>query len=62
VACRVSTKFRQWATQRLKDYLVQGYAINEKRLALSLFIATSKTEEVDTVKNLIISILNIGKE
>jgi len=29
------TQFRQWATQRLKDYLVQGYAINEKRLALS---------------------------
>ncbi len=27
------TQFRQWATQRLKDYLVQGYAINEKRLA-----------------------------
>ena len=26
------TQFRQWATQRLKDYLVQGYAINEKRL------------------------------
>ena len=27
------TQFRPWATQRLKDYLVQGYAINEKRLA-----------------------------
>ena len=27
------TQFRQWATQRLKDYLVKGYAINEKRLA-----------------------------
>lgn len=27
------TQFRQWATQRLKEYLVQGYAINEKRLA-----------------------------
>jgi len=26
------THFRQWATQRLKDYLVKGYAINEKRL------------------------------
>ena len=26
------TQFRQWATQRLRDYLVQGYAINEKRL------------------------------
>jgi hypothetical protein len=24
--------FRQWATQRLKDYLVKGYAINQKRL------------------------------
>lgn len=28
-----ATKFRQWATQRLKDYLVTGYAINEKRLS-----------------------------
>ena len=27
------TQFRQWATKRLKDYLVQGYAVNEKRLA-----------------------------
>lgn len=27
------TQFRQWATQRLRDFLVQGYAINEKRLA-----------------------------
>ncbi|MGI8581456.1 MAG: RhuM family protein [Chitinophagaceae bacterium] len=26
------TQFRQWATRRLKDYLVQGYAINQKRL------------------------------
>ena len=26
------TQFRQWATQRLKDYLVNGYALNEKRL------------------------------
>jgi prophage maintenance system killer protein len=26
------TQFRQWATQRLKDYLIQGYTINEIRL------------------------------
>ena len=26
------TRFRIWATQRLKDYLVKGYAINEMRL------------------------------
>ncbi len=26
------TQFRQWATQRLKDFLIEGVAINEKRL------------------------------
>jgi prophage maintenance system killer protein len=26
------TQFRQWATSRLKEYLVEGVAINEKRL------------------------------
>lgn len=37
------TQFRQWATQRLKDYLVQGYTINEKRLA-------QKQQEVEYLK------------
>lgn len=32
VNSKQGTQFRQWASQRLKDYLVQGYAINEKRL------------------------------
>jgi death-on-curing family protein len=27
-----ATQFRQWATQRLKAYLVKGYAINQNRL------------------------------
>ena len=27
------TQFRQWATRRLKDYLIEGVAINEQRLA-----------------------------
>ena len=26
------TQFRQWASNRLKDYLIQGYSINKKRL------------------------------
>jgi len=26
------TQFRQWASNRLKDYLIQGYSINQKRL------------------------------
>ena len=26
------TQFRQWATQRLKDFLIKGVAVNQKRL------------------------------
>ncbi|MBI9054764.1 MAG: virulence protein RhuM/Fic/DOC family protein [Bacteroidales bacterium] len=43
VNSKQGTQFRQWATQRLKDYLVQGYAINEKRLA-------QKNQEVEHLK------------
>ena len=32
VKSKRGTQFRQWATRRLKDYLVEGYAINQKRL------------------------------
>ncbi len=32
VNSKQGTRFRQWATQRLKDFLVRGYAINETRL------------------------------
>jgi death-on-curing family protein len=27
-----ATRFRQWATQRLKDHLIKGYTVNQKRL------------------------------
>lgn len=32
VNSKQATQFRQWATQQLKNYLVQGYAINQNRL------------------------------
>ena len=32
VKSKQGTQFRQWATQRLKDHLVKGYTLNEKRL------------------------------
>ena len=32
VNSKQATQFRQWATQRLKDFLVKGYAVNQKRL------------------------------
>nr|WP_244960759.1 RhuM family protein [Pseudoclavibacter chungangensis] len=33
VRSKVATQFRIWATERLRDYLVSGYALNEQRLA-----------------------------
>ena len=44
VTSKQGTQLRQWATQHLKDYLVQGYAINEKRL-------NQKQQEVQTLKD-----------
>ncbi|MGO2140720.1 MAG: RhuM family protein [Leucobacter sp.] len=32
VKSKVATQFRIWATARLRDYLVRGYALNEQRL------------------------------
>lgn len=32
VKSKRGTQFRQWATQRLKEHLVQGYTLNQKRL------------------------------
>lgn len=44
VNSRRATRFRQWATSRIKEYLVQGYAINKQRLA-------EKQHEVQHLKN-----------
>jgi prophage maintenance system killer protein len=38
------THFRQWASKRLKDYLIQGYTINQHRLE-------QKEQEVQVLKN-----------
>ncbi|WFF38853.1 virulence RhuM family protein [Moraxella nasibovis] len=37
VNSKAGTAFRRWATARLKDYLLKGYAINQKRLAENAF-------------------------
>ena len=44
VKSKQGTQFRIWANRILKDYLVKGYAINEKRLA-------QKEQEVQILKN-----------
>ena len=32
VNSKQATEFRQWATQKLKDFLIKGYALNERKL------------------------------
>ncbi|RXR31317.1 Fic/DOC family protein [Flavobacterium piscinae] len=44
VKSKQGTQFRQWATKRLKELLVQGYSLNEKRLA-------QKEQEIKILKN-----------
>ncbi len=40
------TRFRQWATQRLREYLVQGYTLNQQRLE-------AQQEKLDELKQAI---------
>jgi len=55
VKSKQGTQFRQWATQRLRDYLVKGYAINEKRLKET----ESRFQELKQAVNLL---ENVSKE
>lgn len=49
------TQFRQWATQRLKDYLLQGYAINIDKLK-------AKEEQLYELKQSIKLLENVVKK
>jgi death-on-curing family protein len=51
VNSKQGTQFRQWATQRLKDFLIKGYAINQKRLeqlhkVIEVINQSGKTDEL----------------
>ena len=43
------TQFRQWATQRLKDYLLKGFAVNNRinRLEDHIVDLTKKVDQID---------------
>ena len=49
VNSKQGTQFRIWATNRLKEYLIQGYSINDKRLKeLNQLIQIISKTEVET--------------
>jgi len=73
VNSKSATQFRQWATQRLKDYLVKGYAINEKRLKQKKreveylktgirILSRAVDEKIDRSGNAILSAFSKGLE
>lgn len=62
------TQFRMWATQRLREYLVQGYIINEERFdknaaelrqAFTLLVAESDPNQKETLIKLIMNMLSL---
>jgi prophage maintenance system killer protein len=52
VSSKRGTAFRIWANQILKDYLVKGYSLNEKKLQ-------DKTEQYETLKKAVALITNV---
>ena len=63
--------FRRWATKILKDYMIKGYAVNQRRLeylektidnntltALTLLIAESNPKEKEVIIDLVMNFLN----
>jgi len=63
VNSKQGTKFRQWATQRLKEYLVKGLSINQKRLeqlqqTVELISKNINVEEIEEAKGLLDIIKN----
>jgi prophage maintenance system killer protein len=66
VKSKQGTQFRQWATSRLKNYLIQGYAVNQKRLdqlqkTIELIANNQETNNLDEAKGLLEIIKNYNK-
>ncbi|MEY2918210.1 MAG: hypothetical protein RIS73_1924 [Bacteroidota bacterium] len=53
VKSKQATQFRQWATQRLKDYLVKGYVINEQKLKASQEQLTTLKQSIKLLENVV---------
>ena len=45
------TRFRQWANQVLKDYMLKGYAVNQRKIATDLQIVDRLHEQRQLIEN-----------
>ena len=67
VNSKIATSFRRWATSILKDYMIKGYAVNQKRLDVlnktiaiqsRMLASTLNIEEKETMVKLVMNFLN----
>ena len=45
------TRFRQWANKILKDYMLKGYAVNQRMVATGMQIANQFQEQRQLIEN-----------
>ena len=57
VNSKKATKFRQWATSVLKNYIQNGYAINSEKITNERFVSLEK--DVNSLKSKVNSISNL---
>lgn len=53
VNSKQATHFRKWATERLKDYLIKGYAVNEQKLQASAKQLTDLKQSIKLLENVV---------
>ena len=54
-------KFRRWANQVLKDYMLKGYAVNQRKIATDLQIADRLHEQRQLIENQEAEIADVRK-
>ncbi|WP_407458275.1 RhuM family protein [Fibrobacter sp.] len=55
------TQFRRWANQVLKEYMLKGYAVNQRKVATDLQIADRLHEQKQLIENQSAEIKNVRK-
>ena len=62
VNSKTGVRFRRWANQVLKDYMLKGYAINQHKIATDLQIADRLQEQRQLIEKQNAEIQNVKRD
>ena len=62
VNSKTGVRFRRWANQVLKDYMLKGYAINQHKIATDLQIADHLQEQRQLIEKQNAEIENVKRD